>query len=112
MAGENTVKVNADNFESEVLKSNVPVLVDFWAEWCRPCLQIGPVLEELAAEYQGRVKIAKVDIADEKNQMIAAQYNVNGIPALFMIKNGNVVAQLLGAKPKSEFKKVIDGAIA
>jgi thioredoxin 1 len=110
MAGENIVAVNEQNFETEVTQSNVPVLVDFWAEWCGPCKMIGPALNELATEYVGKAKVAKVNV--DENQDLAVKFRVSGIPALFMVKNGEVIDQIVGARSKKDFKAMIDRAIA
>ena len=98
-----TFAVTDDNFEEEVLKSEIPVVVDFWAPWCGPCHQIGPILEELSSEYEGKVRIAKVNI--DENQKYAAAFGVRGIPALFFIKDGSVVANQAGAAPKSKLEE-------
>ncbi len=95
-----TVNVNDDNFEAEVLKANVPVVVDFWAEWCGPCKQIGPSLEELSEEYAGKVKIAKVNV--DENPVSPGNLGVRGIPALFIFKDGEMVSNKMGVLPKNE----------
>jgi thioredoxin 1 len=100
-----TVKVTDASFETEVLKSSEPVVVDFWAEWCAPCRMIGPALEEIAGEMNGKVKIAKVNV--DENQKIASQYNIRSIPALLIFKDGKLVDQTAGARPKGELSKWI-----
>lgn len=104
-----TVAVTDATFESEVLKSDVPVVVDFWAEWCGPCKMIGPALEELSAEYGDKVKIAKVNVDENPNS--PAQMGVRGIPALFLFKGGEVVSNKLGAAPKAALQSWIDESI-
>ena len=103
-----TVKVTDETFESEVVRSDIPVVVDFWAEWCGPCKQIGPSLEELSEEYEGKVKIVKVNVDD--NPVSPGQLGVRGIPALFLFKNGAMVATKTGAAPKSDLQNWIDSS--
>jgi thioredoxin 1 len=93
-----TLAVTDTTFEEEVLKSEIPVLVDFWAEWCGPCRMIGPIVEELGKEYEGKLKVAKVDV--QNNNDIASKYGIMSIPALLFFKNGEVVDQIIGAVPK------------
>jgi thioredoxin 1 len=104
-----TVAVTDSTFDAEVRNSDVPVVVDFWAEWCGPCKMIGPALEELSAEYAGRVKIVKVNV--DENPSSPAQMGVRGIPALFLFKNGQVVSNKIGAAPKAALKSWIDSAV-
>lgn len=104
-----TVAVTDATFDAEVKNADVPVLVDFWAEWCGPCKQIGPALEELSAEYEGKVKIVKVDV--DSNPGAAAAMGVRGIPALFMFKDGEVISNRAGAAPKAALQSWIDESI-
>ncbi len=103
------IKIEHSTFENEVLKSNIPVLVDFWAPWCAPCKMLTPTVESLAAEYDGKMKFAKVNVDD--NQDLAVQFGIRGIPALLLFKDGKVVNTMVGLKPKDEIAKIIDGAI-
>ena len=104
-----THAVTDDTFDAEVKQSDIPVVVDFWAEWCGPCKQIGPALEEIAEEMNGKVKVVKVNV--DEHMQTAASLNVRGIPALFLFKNGEVVSNKTGAAPKAALKSWIEGAI-
>lgn len=101
-----TVAVTDATFDQEVRNSDIPVVVDFWAEWCGPCRMIGPSLEEIAAEFEGKVKIAKVNV--DENPDSPAVLGVRGIPALFLFKNGQVVSNKVGAAPKAALKSWIE----
>jgi len=100
MAGK-TLEVNQTNWQSDVLGASVPVLVDFWAEWCGPCRAIIPTLEQLAADYEGKLVVAKVNV--DKNRELAQQFGVRSIPFLLVMKEGKVVEQMVGALSKAEF---------
>ena len=104
-----TVKVSDATFESDVLKSDVPVVVDFWAEWCGPCKMIGPSLEELAKDYDGKVKIVKLNV--DENPGVAGKLGIRSIPTLMLFKGGKVTSQKVGAAPKGELARWIDAAI-
>ena len=110
MASPNVVTLTADNFDAEALKSATPVLVDFWAEWCGPCKMIAPVLDELAEEYAGKVRIGKVNI--DEHPALAAQFNVRAIPTLLLFKGGQVTEQMVGARSKRDLKASFDKSIA
>ncbi|GMU59354.1 MAG: thioredoxin [Myxococcaceae bacterium] len=106
---KDTVAVVDASFKAEVLDSSVPVLVDFWATWCAPCRAIAPALEELATQYKGKVKIAKVDV--DENQQVAQQYGIRSIPTLLLFKGGKVVDQLVGAVPKAKLEDSLKKAM-
>ncbi|MCH7972979.1 MAG: thioredoxin [Bacteroidetes bacterium] len=100
------LEITDENFESEVLNSDLPVLIDFWAAWCGPCRMIAPLVEELAGEYEGKVKIGKLDV--DNNQQTAIKYGVRSIPTLLVFKNGEVKDTIIGAVPKSQISQKLD----
>ena len=103
------IEVNDSNFKSEVTDSEMPVLVDFWAPWCGPCKMIAPVLEELAKEYDGKVKIVKLNVDDSPNT--ASEFGIRSIPTLLLFKNGKVFEQTVGAQSKENLKQLVDKAL-
>jgi thioredoxin 1 len=103
---ENLLNVTDDDFDQQILKADLPALVDFWAAWCGPCRTVGPVVEELAGEYAGKIKVAKLNVDD--NKQTPGKYGVRGIPTLMLFKNGEVVDQIVGAVPKSRIKELLD----
>ena len=106
---DNVKEYTSGDFKSEVVESDTPVLVDFWAEWCGPCKVIAPVVEELATDYKGKIKFGKVNVDD--NNMIASEYGVRSIPTLLIFKNGSVVNQIVGAVPKEKITDILDTVI-
>lgn len=109
MASETTLELTDSNFEELVLNAEHPVLVDFWAEWCGPCRRVGPLVDELSQEYQGKAVIGKVDV--DSNPQVSMKYQIRSIPALLIFKNGEVVDQIIGAVPKSTLKKQLDAQL-
>lgn len=103
------VELTDQSFDQEVLNSDQPVLVDFWAEWCGPCRMVSPIVEELAGEYEGKLKVGKVDV--DSNPQVSMKYNIRSIPSLLIFKNGEVVDQIVGAVPKAQLKKQVDAQL-
>ena len=109
MAGANLVTLNDDNFEAEVLKSPTPVLVDFWAQWCGPCLMLAPTIDELAESFQGRAKVGKVDVDTAAG--LASQYGIQNIPTVLLFNKGQQAARIVGAKHKKDYEKAIEACL-
>jgi thioredoxin 1 len=109
VSSEKIIHITDDTFEQEVLQSDTPVLVDYWAEWCGPCKMIAPALDQIANEYQGRLKVAKLNI--DENQSTPPKYGIRGIPTLMLFKNGNVEATKVGALSKTQLAAFIDSNI-
>jgi thioredoxin 1 len=109
MASDKLANITDANFESEVLKSSQPVLIDFWATWCAPCRAIAPVVEALAGEYAGKVKVGKLNIDD--NPKVPTQYDVRSIPTLLMFKEGKVIGQIVGAVPRPKIEDLVKKAL-
>lgn len=103
---ERSITVSEENFEQTVLKAKIPMLVDFWAPWCGPCLAVAPILEELAAEYKGKIGIARLNVDDCPT--LAARYGISAIPNLIIFKRGKPASQIVGYRPKAELKKALD----
>jgi thioredoxin 1 len=109
MATENTVEVTDNNFDAEILKSDLPVLVDFWAVWCAPCRAIAPHVDALATQYGGKIRVGKCDI--DANPQIPSQYDIRSIPTLLMFKGGQVVGQVVGAVPRAKIEELVKRAL-
>ncbi len=110
MASENVVTFTDENWEAEVEGSDVPVLVDFWAVWCGPCRAIAPLVDELAGEYQGRAKIGKINV--DENRDVPGKYRITSIPTILVFKDGKVAQQIVGARPKRDLISALDTALA
>ncbi len=106
----NLVEITDQNFEQEVLSSDVPVLIDFWADWCGPCKMIAPAVEEIASEYEGKVKVGKLDV--DSNPNVAARFGIRSIPTLLIVKDGKVAEQIIGAVPKKVITEKLDSVLA
>jgi thioredoxin 1 len=103
------IAIDDSNFNQTVLQAETPVLVDFWATWCRPCLMIAPILDELAEEYSGRISIARLDV--DHNPKTAAKYSIMAIPTMLIFKNGEPISNIVGFRPKQELKRSLDAAL-
>ena len=103
------MKVDSTNFDTEVKNSDVPVLVDFWAPWCGPCKMIGPIVEELAGDYEGKIKVAKINVDD--NQELASQFGIRGIPTVMIFKDGEVANSFVGLRPKEDLAKALEAVL-
>ena len=106
---ERIIHLNRTNWNDIVLNSNLPVLVDFWAEWCGPCRMVGPIVEQLAQSLDGKVKVSKLNV--DQNQEIAMKYNVQSIPSLILFKNGKEIARTVGLSPKEKYEKFVNNAL-
>jgi thioredoxin 1 len=110
MAGANTITFNGDNFDDEVIGSSAPVLVDFWAEWCQPCKALGPVIDAIADDYEGRVKVGKVDI--DSNQAMTVKFNITSIPTVVIFQDGEIKERFVGSRSKEDFAEALDRIVA
>ena len=103
------ITVDDSNFDQTVLQAETPVLVDFWAPWCRPCLMVAPILDELAEEYSGRISVARMDV--DQNPKTASRYSIMAIPTMLLFKKGKLISNIVGYKPKRELKRDLDAAL-
>ena len=110
MASEAIVEVSDSNFESEVVNSDVPVLIDFWAPWCGPCRAIAPIVEEISSTYEGKIKVGKMNV--DENQATTMKFGIRSIPTLIMFKDGEAIDQIIGAVPKGEIERVVEKSLA
>jgi thioredoxin 1 len=109
MTDDNVITLTADNFDDEVLKSDKPVVVDFWAAWCGPCRMVSPIIDELAADYAGKIKVGKVNVDEQRS--IAERYRIMSIPTIYLFKDGQPVDKIIGARPKADFERFIQQAL-
>ncbi len=110
MASEAILEVSDSNFESEVVNSDVPVLIDFWAPWCGPCRAIAPIVEEISSTYEGKIKVGKMNV--DENQATTMKFGIRSIPTLIMFKDGEAIDQIIGAVPKGEIERVVEKSLA
>ncbi len=106
-----TIELTSQDFEKEVLQSDIPILVDFWAPWCQPCIMMSPALDELSEELDGRLKIGRLNVEISEHQMLAAQYQIQSIPNMKLFKNGQVVKEFIGLRPKEMFKTELEAEL-
>ncbi|HAI12099.1 MAG TPA: thioredoxin [Phycisphaerales bacterium] len=109
MASEAVLQITDDNFEQEVMNSGVPVLVDFWAEWCMPCRMLGPIIDEIAGEFDGKAKVGKVDT--DANREVSLKFEISAIPTVLLIKDGQIVQKFVGVNGKQEYVDALNNAI-
>jgi len=109
MAGPHTLEFTDDNFENEVLESNQPVLVDFWAEWCGPCKALAPIIDEIATDNEGKVKVGKIDT--DANRDVSLRYGISAIPTVILFNKGEIVDKFVGLKPKKDLQVALDGLV-
>lgn len=106
------IQLTDETFDKEVLQSDLPVLVDFWAPWCMPCLMAAPILEELSEEFKGKIKIAKINIEEPNHRDLAIAYNIQSIPNMKIFSGGKVVSEIIGLRPKSDFVRIFEDVLA
>ena len=110
MASDSIIELSDSTFESEVVNSDVPVLVDFWAPWCGPCRAIAPIVEEISSSYEGKIKVGRMNV--DENQSTTMKFGIRSIPTIIMFKDGEAVDQIIGAVPKGEIERVVDKSLA
>jgi thioredoxin 1 len=106
MSNPSIINLTEKNFKQEVIESSLPVLVDFWAEWCNPCKMVAPIIDDLAGEYDGKIKFGKVNV--EESQQLASEYGIRGIPTILLFKDGQITDQIVGLRSKRDFKSMLD----